>query len=99
VPESARCVSPLRTEASDMADTSVALTRALVQRPKILVLDEATSSVDSATDTLVQQIIQREFRGTTILSIAHRLETVADFDRIMVMEAGRIIRVSSIFKV
>lgn len=98
MPESARCVSPLRTEASDMADTSVALTRALVQRPKILVLDEATSSVDSATDTLVQQIIQREFRGTTILSIAHRLG-VADFDRIMVMEAGRIIRVSSIFKV
>lgn len=72
----------------------VALTRALVRRPNILVLDEATSSVDSTTDALIQKVIQREFRGTTILSIAHRLETVVYFDRVMVLEQGRIVEVS-----
>lgn len=73
--------------------TEVALVRALVSKPKILILDEATSSVDSHTDALIQRVIHTEFRHTTILGIAHRLQTVAYFDRIMVMDQGEIAEV------
>ena len=65
------------------------LARAIVRRPKILVLDEATSAVDMATDLLIQKSIREEFRDATLLVIAHRLSTVRDFDRILVMEDGR----------
>ena len=65
------------------------LARAIVRRPKILVLDEATSAVDMATDLLIQRSIREEFRGATLLVIAHRLSTIADFDRILVMEEGK----------
>ncbi|KAF1817293.1 P-loop containing nucleoside triphosphate hydrolase protein [Eremomyces bilateralis CBS 781.70] len=65
------------------------LARALVSRPSILVLDEATSAVDTATDTKIQQSIRENFQGCTLLVIAHRLSTVADFDRTLVMSEGR----------
>ncbi|PYI36068.1 P-loop containing nucleoside triphosphate hydrolase protein [Aspergillus indologenus CBS 114.80] len=67
------------------------LARAIVSRPKIMFLDEATSAVDMETDALIQQSIRAEFgrNNTTLLVIAHRLSTIADFDRILVMDAGR----------
>ncbi|KAL8850990.1 MAG: hypothetical protein Q9221_004073 [Calogaya cf. arnoldii] len=65
------------------------LARAIVSRPKIMVLDEATSAVDMATDTLIQRSIREEFGDSTLIVIAHRLETVADFERILVMSEGR----------
>src|SRR5699024_1202113 len=63
----------------------------LVSRPKIMVLDEATSAVDHATDRLIQQSIREEFKDSTLLVIAHRLSTVADFDRIAVLSDGRLV--------
>ena len=60
----------------------------MLSRPKILLLDEATSSVDMATDVLIQRSIREEFANTTLLVIAHRLSTVADFDKILVMRDG-----------
>nr|XP_031863483.1 uncharacterized protein CI109_001359 [Kwoniella shandongensis]KAA5530555.1 hypothetical protein CI109_001359 [Kwoniella shandongensis] len=69
----------------------LALVRALVRGSKVLLLDEATSSVDPETDALIQQIIQTELSDITLLSIAHRLQTVAYYDRILVMEAGQIV--------
>jgi ATP-binding cassette subfamily C (CFTR/MRP) protein 1 len=56
----------------------------------ILLLDEITSSVDGVTDALIQKVIRDEFEGYTIIAIAHRLDTVMDFDRAIIMEEGRI---------
>jgi len=67
------------------------LARAIVSRPKIMVLDEATSAVDMATDTLIQRSIREEFVGSTLLVIAHRLSTIADFDRILVLGDGAVL--------
>jgi len=65
--------------------------RALLKRnqAKILVLDEATSSVDTKTDMLIQTALRTHFKGHTILTIAHRLNTIMDYDRILVMDAGK----------
>jgi ABC-type multidrug transport system fused ATPase/permease subunit len=65
------------------------LARAIVSRPKIMVLDEATSAVDMETDALIQRSIREEFSDATLIVIAHRLSTIADFDRILVMGEGR----------
>lgn len=65
------------------------LARAIVSRPKIMVLDEATSAVDMATDVLIQRSIREEFEDSTLIVIAHRLNTIADFDKILVMSDGK----------
>ncbi|KAL8702181.1 MAG: hypothetical protein Q9201_004536 [Fulgogasparrea decipioides] len=65
------------------------LARAIVARPKIMVLDEATSAVDMATDILIQRSIREEFEDSTLIVIAHRLSTIADFDMILVMSDGK----------
>lgn len=66
------------------------LARAIVARPKVMILDEATSAVDMATDALIQQSIREEFTDATLVVIAHRLSTIADFDRILVLGDGRV---------
>ena len=71
------------------------LARAIVSRPKIMVLDEATSAVDKATDTLIQRSIREEFSDATLIVIAHRLSTIADFNRILVMSEGKVAEFAS----
>jgi ABC-type multidrug transport system fused ATPase/permease subunit len=66
------------------------LARAIISRPKIVVLDEATSAVDMATDTLIQRSIRDEFVDSTLIVIAHRLSTISDFDKILVLDDGRV---------
>ena len=65
--------------------------RALVANPRVLILDEATSSVDTRTEVLIQQAMSNLRQGRTSFVIAHRLSTIRDADLILVMEAGRVV--------
>uniref|UniRef100_A0A8D2L2R0 Uncharacterized protein n=1 Tax=Varanus komodoensis TaxID=61221 RepID=A0A8D2L2R0_VARKO len=68
----------------------VCLARALLRKTKVLILDEATASVDIETDNLVQSTIRKEFHNCTVLTIAHRLHSIMDSDRVLVLDSGRI---------
>lgn len=73
----------------------ICIARVLLRKPKILVLDEATASVDNNTDALIQDMVRNKFKECTILTIAHRLHTVIDSDRLMVLSEGNLIEFDS----
>jgi len=73
----------------------VAIARALLKDPKILILDEATSALDAESEALVKEALDRLMRHRTSLVIAHRLSTVRDADRVVVLEAGRVVQAGS----
>ncbi|KAJ9373982.1 hypothetical protein DTO282E5_1338 [Paecilomyces variotii] len=76
----------------------MALARALVRDSRIIVCDEATSSVDFETDQKIQRTMAYGFKGTTLLCIAHRLRTIIGYDRICVMDKGRIAEMDETLK-
>ncbi|MGM1058207.1 ABC transporter ATP-binding protein [Saccharothrix sp. Mg75] len=73
----------------------LAIARALVRDPRVLVLDEATSALDNRSEALVQQALARLVRGRTVFVVAHRLSTIRNADRIVVVDDGRIAEVGS----
>ncbi|XP_056392027.1 multidrug resistance-associated protein 1-like isoform X2 [Hyla sarda] len=73
----------------------VCLARALLRKTKILVLDEATAAVDLETDDLIQSTIRKEFQDCTVITIAHRLNTIMDYTRIVVFDKGEIVEIDT----
>ena len=71
------------------------LVRALLRKTKVLILDEATAAIDLETDDLIQETIRREFSDCTVLTIAHRLNTILDSSKVMVLDAGKIVEFDS----
>ncbi|XP_018359853.1 PREDICTED: multidrug resistance-associated protein 1 isoform X2 [Trachymyrmex cornetzi] len=73
----------------------ICLARALLRKTKVLILDEATAAVDLETDDLIQTTIRQEFKNCTVLTIAHRLNTILDSDRVIVLDKGLIVEYDS----
>ncbi|CAI6007087.1 unnamed protein product [Closterium sp. NIES-65] len=73
----------------------VCLARAVLHRSRILLMDEATANVDMATDALIQTTIRRQFAASTVITIAHRLHTIIDADKVLVLEQGRVVQFGS----
>ncbi|KEP52172.1 multidrug resistance-associated ABC transporter [Rhizoctonia solani 123E] len=73
----------------------LALARAIVRQSKVLILDEATAAIDHNSDAAIQASIRTELNGMTLIIVAHRLQTICDADKIMVLEAGKIVEFDS----
>ena len=73
----------------------ICMARLLLRETKIIILDEATANIDYQTDQIIQNVIRNELQDQTVVTIAHRLDTVLDYDKIMVMETGKIVEFDS----
>ena len=73
----------------------ICIARALISKPKILMMDEATANIDEKTDQAIQQLIKSEFKNTTVITIAHRLNTIIQYDKLLILEYGKLVEFGS----
>ncbi|KAJ7434680.1 multidrug resistance-associated ABC transporter [Mycena latifolia] len=73
----------------------IAMARALLRRSSVVVMDEATSSVDFATDAKIQKAIREEFTDSLLITVAHRLKTIIDYDRLVVLDHGKVVELDT----
>ncbi|KAJ4488293.1 ABC transporter type 1, transmembrane domain-containing protein [Lentinula aciculospora] len=88
-------VSPGGTNFSQGQRQLISMARALLRRSSVVVLDEATSSIDFATDAKIQATIREEFTGSLLLTVAHRLRTIIDYDRLVVLDKGKVVELDT----
>ncbi|EED19648.1 ABC multidrug transporter, putative [Talaromyces stipitatus ATCC 10500] len=97
-PQSLRLDTPVAANGENFSQGQrqvLGLARAVSRRAKVVLLDEATASVDKETDGHIQRLIRTEFPESTIIAIAHRLRTIVDYDRVIVMGGGQILEMGS----
>ena len=68
----------------------ICICRAILRKSKVVILDEATANIDMVTEQMIQELIQTEFQGSTMVTIAHRINTIIQSDRVLVLSFGQI---------
>lgn len=69
----------------------ICMSRSILRKSRVLIMDEATASIDEATDHVIQTMIKQEFSNTTVLTIAHRINTIINYDKLMILDQGNIV--------
>ena len=67
------------------------MARALLEKPKVLIMDEATSNIDGKTDNQIQEMLKTQFKDCTVLTIAHRIDTIMWYDKVLVLDHGKVL--------